>query len=175
MRTDHAHSDLDRDQEELLKEGEVMASLPYHDNIANLQGIAVELVHQNVAGRRGRILYQKTALFIHTSFVARSVEGKLKFYLMIQFCGSGSLKRYMELNERKMKESLIHWKYERRSLVRNLEGLSRQTSEFNNGPPQLFFDNGLNDGIGTSTLKLMLAWSHQVSLSKTQKDQKKRG
>eukprot|EP00095_Tigriopus_kingsejongensis_P008187 maker-scaffold405_size181423-snap-gene-0.42 protein:Tk08187 transcript:maker-scaffold405_size181423-snap-gene-0.42-mRNA-1 annotation:"unnamed protein product" len=64
--------DFDRVQEELLKEGEIMATLSYHDHIANLQGLAVEFSRQGSSP---------------------------KFYLMIQYCGNGSMKSYLEIHQ----------------------------------------------------------------------------
>lgn len=76
--------DFDRIQSELLKEGEIMAGLSYHDHIANLQGLAVEF------GRNG---------------------ASHKFYLMIQFCGSGSMKSYLEIHQSKLIQSFRAGRY----------------------------------------------------------------
>ncbi|XP_059083082.1 fibroblast growth factor receptor 3-like [Tigriopus californicus] len=76
--------DFDRIQCELLKEGEIMAGLPYHDHIANLQGLAVEF------GRNG---------------------ASHKFYLMIQYCGSGSMKSYLEIHQTKLCQSFRAGRY----------------------------------------------------------------
>lgn len=75
----------ERAKDELIREGEVMASLPYHENIANLQGVALDN--------------------------SKSQQQQPDFLLMIEYCGNGSLHPYLKEHAARFREDLRKRKY----------------------------------------------------------------
>jgi len=115
-------------QEELLREGEIMAALnPYHENIANLQVRNICITRPFPSIEQGVAIETK--------------EASPRLFLMIEYCGQGSLHRYLTSHRRSFREDL------RKCKLYGMTSAARGRS---------------SSGLPHRGLLLLVAWGNQV-------------
>ncbi len=81
--------------EELVKEGEVMAALPYHENIANLQ--VYVFCKTDFLGKIYNVVYVINKHCFQGLALDKSGRDP-RIFLMIEYCGNRSMHRYLLAN-----------------------------------------------------------------------------